>query len=1083
MHRALPTRRIQVRSSAFTRLGAARPNRLKTGLRTQCSLVLLGIWVALANAWSEELRVAPSVVTNVSQLRHVADESPGVAHTFQLEGNVWWNNDAQGRFVLQDASGAVALEMDLPGAFPQFGQRVRLEGTATVARRSFALRVGAKGPVVDNNGVHGMIEKSGAVYLEAGRQPIRVEWFNGVEGFGLKVEYEGPGLPRQKIPDAALFRSQPNAGDTNAQLNGLDFRCCEVAGNLLPDFATLPTLKSGVANNFNLDALPLKEHVGVVFTGFIAMPRNGLYTFHLKSDDGSRLFVGKPSTELQVIGAATFPKPHRVTVGQVLSAEDDGQWVEVEGRVTLVRKSPQGLRLELMAGAGHMLVEIGDVSGLSAATLLNARIRAVGFCQSVHTTDGQNVAGVLLVPGRREIEWLEQPSDARRSASFETNSAGLPVLTTAGEVHRLKREEAQRAYPVRIRGVVTCVFPEHQAFTIQDGTRGLYIVDFSASRPDAPQIGEFLEVEGHTDPSLFAPIVNARRVSSHGAGRLPEAAKPTWDQLVNGSLDAQQVELEGIVTAVQTNGLTLLMRGGVVKVELRLAGQTATDLKKFENALVRIRGCLFASWDYVTHQVKMGDVRIYAADILVDQPAPQDLFSSPRKTAGELLQFDPQAGVFQRVKVSGQIVHVREAEYFLVDGARGLRFTTKQPVTLGDGDTVDVVGFPDLLGSASPVLREAVVRKTGNAPLPEAKTLTADNLIQTDHDATLVKVEGLLVDVRRMKSDTVLEMQNGVRTFVAHLKDATESVPSLAAGSRLELTGIYAGLGGNRAAGQDITAFELLLQSPTGIRVLARPQWWTLKRLLVIVGALACVLAGAALWITQLHRQVEERTAELGAQIQERQRVELQRAMEQERARVAQDLHDELGSGITEISMLAARAKSATAPDENRGRYLDHVGNKARELVTSLDEIVWAMNPRHDSLASLVSYFCLYADRFLGLANIAWRLEGPTSSPDQVVDSRRRHQLFLAFKEALTNVVRHSGATEVRLNINCADGELHMSIADNGRGLPTEIRTEDMDGVTNMRARIEKLGGRFEISGEAGRGTAVRFNVPSNLKP
>ena len=82
-------------------------------------------------------------------------------------------------------------------------------------------------------------------------------------------------------------------------------------------------------------------------------------------------------------------------------------------------------------------------------------------------------------------------------------------------------------------------------------------------------------------------------------------------------------------------------------------------------------------------------------------------------------------------------------------------------------------------------------------------------------------------------------MQNGVRTFVAHLKDATESVPSLAAGSRLELTGIYAGLGGNRAAGQDITAFELLLQSPTGIRVLARPQWWTLKRLLVIVGALA----------------------------------------------------------------------------------------------------------------------------------------------------------------------------------------------------------------------------------------------------
>jgi len=158
------------------------------------------------------------------------------------------------------------------------------------------------------------------------------------------------------------------------------------------------------------------------------------------------------------------------------------------------------------------------------------------------------------------------------------------------------------------------------------------------------------------------------------------------------------------------------------------------------------------------------------------------------------------------------------------------------------------------------------------------------------------------------------------------------------------------------------------------------------------------------------------------------------------------------------------------------------VGSKARELVTALDEIVWAMNPRHDSLASLVSYFSLYADRFLGLANIAWRLEGLTGAPDQVVDSRRRHQLFLAFKEALNNVVRHSGATEVRLNIHCTIGELHMSIADNGCGLPAGGRTEDMDGVNNMRTRIEKLGGCFEIESAAGRGTNLRFNVPANLK-
>lgn len=1048
-----------------------RRNRLFS-VAAGCVLVLL----AASRAWAESPEELP-VVTNLFQLHHVAAQNPTGAVRLQLEGDVWWANSGPGRFVLRDETGAEALELEVRGAFPQYGQRVRLTGTATVARRGYALRLGPKGPGVDNDGVHAMVTKSGGIYLEAGSQPIRVEWFNGVEGFGLEVEFEGPDLPRQRIPEAALFQTQPEVPNVNPA-PGLAVRYYDVAGNLLPDFSTLPALKAGVVSNFTLLELPQRERIGAVFSGWLVVPRSGLFTFHLKSDDGSRLFVGRPTIELATVGTAAPRKPQRIAVGQVLTVADDAAWVEVEGKVTLVRPTAAGCQLELSAGAGHMLVELGETTEFSAAAYLNARIRATGFCRGINTVDGQNVAGILLVPGRREIELLEPPSQLPSDSASAPDSKALPVLTTAGEVHRLKREEAQRAYPVRIRGVVTCVLPEHQAFTIQDATRGIYVEDVSPNRTAAPQVGDYLEVEGQSDPSLFAPIVTARRISSLGAGRAPEPVKPTWDQLINGSLDAQPVELQGIVTAIQTNGLTLLMRGGVVKTELRLNGRPNPDLRQYENALVRIRGCLFASWDYVTHQVRMGDVRIYAADILVDQPAPQDLFSSPRKTAGELLLFDPQAGVFQRVKVAGQIVYRRDSEYFLMDGERGLRFITKQPLALEPGDTVDVVGFPDLLGTAAPVLREAVVRRTGHAALPVTRILTAENLIQTDHDATRVRVEGLLVNARQTKSDFVLEMQSGVRTFIAHLNAGDDSLPSLAPGSRLALTGIYAGLGGNRAVGQDIAAFELLMSSTADIQVLARPPWWTLKRLLFIVGALACVLAAAALWITQLHRQVEERTAELGAQIQERQRVEHQRAMETERTRIAQDLHDELGSGITEMSMLAARAKSASSPNEKRGLYLDQVGSKARDLVTGLDEIVWAMNPRHDSLSSLVSYFSLYADRFLGLANIAWRLEDASEQSDRAIDSRRRHQLFLAFKEALTNVVRHSGATEVRIGIRCEVDRLKLAITDNGRGLPADALHEGMDGIANMRARIERLGGQFEISSQAGGGTSVRFDVP-----
>jgi signal transduction histidine kinase len=392
---------------------------------------------------------------------------------------------------------------------------------------------------------------------------------------------------------------------------------------------------------------------------------------------------------------------------------------------------------------------------------------------------------------------------------------------------------------------------------------------------------------------------------------------------------------------------------------------------------------------------------------------------------------------------------------------------------------VEVVGFPEL-SSASPVLREAVARKTGQAALPKARAPGPGDLNVSGLDSTLVRVEALLVNQRNTAGEQALEMRAGLRTFLAWLPGKTEEARAIPAGSRLELTGTYASLGGSRPGSQEIASFELLLNSSGDIAVLARPPFWTLERTLFILGALACVLAVTVLWITQLRRKVEERTAELEAQIRERQRVEQQHALEQERARIAQDLHDELGSGLTEISMLGARARSASAPVEKRGRYLEQMGEKARQMVTALDEIVWAMNPTHDSLASMVSYFSLYADRFLGLANIAWRFEAPFTPDGQAVDSRRRHQLFLAFKEALTNVVRHSGATEVRLSIQVEQGQIRLSIADNGRGLPQGGQTEEMDGVANMRARLEKLGGRFEVNSQAGHGTIVRFDLPAH---
>jgi signal transduction histidine kinase len=1044
-----------------------------------CGLMTMGMESTAQLAGTDQAfdNQTSAEVTNVHQIRLLATQIPKTSYSIRVEGDVWWVNPTLGKLVLKDASGAEELEMDLHGQSVESGQRVLLEGNGTITPTGGGFKVGAKGPVVDNDGVHDMVEKSGAVFLKAGRNPIRVEWFNGVEKYGLKVEYQGPDLLRQKIPDSALFRFKVDeaSGVTN-WVNGLDFKCSEAPGEVLPDFNSSPALKTGTVDNFDLRVMVRQEHVGICFTGFLDVPRDGLFTFYTTSDDGSRLFIGEPSLQLKVLGRATFPKPQSLVIGQTLRRGEDGQWAEVEGRVTFVSEEPDGLKLELSTETGRMRLEVANRSGPLPALLLNQRIRATGFCQSAYATDSREVLGVLLVPSGREITLLEPPS--AMTESMVTNAGELSLLVNAAEIHRLKREEAQRGYPVKIRGVITSVLPEHQAFTIQDSTRGIYVIDFSESRAVPPKIGEYLEVEGKTDPSLFAPIVDADRVSDLGVGRLPQPVHPAWDQLMNGSLDAQYVELQGIITTVNTNGVTLFTGDGRIKLELRVAGMNTEALERYEDAVVRVRGCLFASWDYVTHQVKVGEIRVYGAEISVDQPAPADLFSIPLKTVAELLQFNPQAGVFQQVKVSGQIIHAQAPEYYMMDGENGLQFVLKKPVPgLETGDQVEVVGFPGLSG-ASPLLHEAVARKIGHAALPEARKLQPNNLIREEYDSTRVKVDGLLVSVRETPGGQALEMRSGVRAFMARLNPRIDSAGSLAPGSLLELVGVYIGEGGNRAIGQDITSFQLLLNSPSDIAVLARPPWWTLEKLLVILGALACVLAATALWVTQLRRKVEQRTAELEIQIQERQRVEQQHTMEQERARIAQDLHDELGSGLTEISMLGARARSASVPSETRGSYLEQMGDKARQMVTALDEIVWAMNPTHDSLASLVSYFSLYAERFLGLANIAWRLEGPFESDDHAVDSRHRHQLFLAFKEALTNIVRHSGATEVRLNIQVKQGQVRLSIADNGRGWVHANQTEGMDGVANMRARLEKLGGRFEVNSKTGQGTIVRFELP-----
>jgi signal transduction histidine kinase len=156
------------------------------------------------------------------------------------------------------------------------------------------------------------------------------------------------------------------------------------------------------------------------------------------------------------------------------------------------------------------------------------------------------------------------------------------------------------------------------------------------------------------------------------------------------------------------------------------------------------------------------------------------------------------------------------------------------------------------------------------------------------------------------------------------------------------------------------------------------------------------------------------------------------------------------------------------------------ISDASRELLHSLDEIVWAVNPQYDSAASVVSYFSLFAQRFLNLAGITCRLQVADNIPEYPLDSKVRHQVFRAFKEALNNVVRHSGATEARLVFEVVRQELVLSVIDNGRGFESVAGAPGKDGLNGLCQRMQKLGGSCHIASQPGHGSKVHIHLPLN---
>jgi len=237
-------------------------------------------------------------------------------------------------------------------------------------------------------------------------------------------------------------------------------------------------------------------------------------------------------------------------------------------------------------------------------------------------------------------------------------------------------------------------------------------------------------------------------------------------------------------------------------------------------------------------------------------------------------------------------------------------------------------------------------------------------------------------------------------------------------------------------------------------------QTWWFVGILIFTGGATLVFTVRRLEKTKSKRRLE--------------REKQARLVELERARIARDFHDSIGSDLTHVIVLSELLKGEKAQHKEVEANAAMIANTARKAVQGLRTIIWAANPQNDTLDSLVQYISQYSYEFCEAASLPCHLDLPTEVPVLPLVAEVRHNLFMVVKEALHNVLKHAHASEVRLSLKLHEGFLELRVEDNGRGFKLDsVAGSQRCGLANMRHRMEAIGAALSIESSPGGGTSI----------
>ena len=908
-----------------------------------------------------------------------------------------------------------------------------------------------------------------------------------------------------------------------------------------------PTIVAGEARLLEgtreLRALPIQvADLTAGRTGFRYIAVDGVFRSRHQERSGDGVIrVGSGATVFEAhIAAMDLPNltgkiGARIRVRAVANLSRD-----IYGRTARVQVwIPRSTDLEvLMPAPQSMPVQtIREVAALPGNSLaermlhLHGSIRSDGVREELRFSDGSGsirirqaptsvlpVGEVVDVAGFAELDGGQlEITDARLvQGNPESHPADKDrIITSVAGVHALSPEEAGSAIPVHVRATVTYINPASNTLFVQDQTGPAYVLA-ARIRALKVQAGDLVDLTGVTAPGQFAPIISgawAERVSSSS---MPPPAPVAFDDLFSGKMDSAWVQTEGIVQSIETQ------RGNLEdKVSLQWGDNQYLLLVHNPNARpvpppdsrVRVKGVCGSIFN-ARRQIVGIQVYVPSPEFVhLLEPGPDPAALRPHPI-DELLRFSFTDPPGHRTRIRGVVTLASPSgPSYVEDSGAGLKIVNHAHMDLRPGDVVDVLGFGHS-GSFSPEMRDAQVSLVERGAAPSPPSITVDEALEGTYDSKLVTIDAAVVDQLRTSSQNDVMLQAGGKLFNATLDHGR--MPPLDRGSIVRMTGVCSVVAEGNLAYRIPKSFSLVLRSAGDIAVVRSAPWWTIGRLVAVLGSMAALLLVVLSWVAVLRRKVALQTAVIRKKLQQEELLkhaaeEASRTKSEFLANMSHEIRTPLNGILGFVELMSESELTGPQREHNEA-----VRASAENLLAVINNILdfsrveagrIELESVDFSIRKCVKAAVVTVEPLLAEKGIVTSVEIDDDVPDWVRgDPHRLRQVLL---NLVGNAVKFTVAGGITVRVSLAPEQaaaagsngagarqIQFAVSDTGIGVPESQRElifqpfRQADGSVTRRfggtglglaisrKLVEMMGGRMWLKSAEGQGSTLFFTAP-----